>query len=73
LWNGFTWLRIGPVAGSCEHGNETLGSKKGEFRDYLSDYQLVKEDSAPLSYLPKQFSTAQPKDHLGGTLFQQGI
>jgi hypothetical protein len=22
VWSGFTWLRIGPVAGSCEHGDE---------------------------------------------------
>jgi hypothetical protein len=28
----------GPVAGSCEHGNETLRSiKGGEFLDYLND------------------------------------
>jgi hypothetical protein len=27
-----------PVAGSCEHGNESSGSVKGgEFLDYLSD------------------------------------
>jgi hypothetical protein len=32
------------VAGSCEHGNEPLGSiKGGEFRDQLSDCQLLKE------------------------------
>jgi hypothetical protein len=31
---GFIWLRMGPVAGSCEHGNEHLGSiKGGEFHD----------------------------------------
>jgi hypothetical protein len=30
---------MGPVAGSCEHGNETLTSiKGGEFLDLLSDY-----------------------------------
>jgi hypothetical protein len=29
----------GPVAGSCEHSNEPLGSIKGEeFLDKLSDY-----------------------------------
>jgi hypothetical protein len=29
----------GPVAGSCEHGYETLGSIKGEeFLDYQSNY-----------------------------------
>jgi hypothetical protein len=29
----------GPVAGSCEHGNESSGSIKGrKFLDLLSDY-----------------------------------
>jgi len=37
------------VAGSCEHCNEALGSIKGkEFLDYLSDYQLLKKDSASM-------------------------
>jgi hypothetical protein len=41
-----------PVAGSCEHRIETSGSiKGGEFLDYLSDYQLLKEDSAPWKLL----------------------
>jgi hypothetical protein len=33
----------GPVAGSCEYGNEAMGSIKGmgEFLDYLSDYWLL--------------------------------
>jgi hypothetical protein len=30
VWTGFIWLRIGPMADSCEHGNEALGSLKGE-------------------------------------------
>jgi hypothetical protein len=35
------------MAGSSEHDNEHSGSIKcGEFLDYLSDYQLLKEDSA---------------------------
>jgi hypothetical protein len=29
VWNGFNSLRTGPVMGSCEHGNELLGSIKG--------------------------------------------
>jgi hypothetical protein len=34
---------LGPVAGSCEHDNETSGSiKGGEFLDQLSDYQFLK-------------------------------
>jgi len=41
----------GPVVGSCEHGNEPLGSiKGGELRDYLSDYQLFNKDSASGGY-----------------------
>jgi hypothetical protein len=27
-WIGLIWLRIGPVKGSCEHGNEPTGSIK---------------------------------------------
>jgi hypothetical protein len=26
VWIGFTWLKLGPVVGSCEHGEETSGS-----------------------------------------------
>jgi hypothetical protein len=37
MWIGFIVLRIGQVAGSCEHGNEPSCSIKfGEFLDYLS-------------------------------------
>jgi hypothetical protein len=28
-WFGLIWLWMGPVAGSCEHGNELSGSVKG--------------------------------------------
>jgi len=32
------------VAGPCERGNESSGSiKGGEFLDYLSDYELLKD------------------------------
>jgi hypothetical protein len=35
MWTGFVWLRIGTMAGTCEHGNEPMGSiKDGEFIDY---------------------------------------
>jgi len=35
---------------SCEHGKELSGSiKDGEISVWLSDYQLLKTDSAPLS------------------------
>jgi hypothetical protein len=34
------------VAGSCEHGDEPLGSiKGGEFFDQLSDCYVLKKDS----------------------------
>jgi len=40
------------VVGSCEHSSESWGAIKGEgFLDQLSDYQLVKKDSALWSYL----------------------
>jgi hypothetical protein len=40
------------VPDSCEHGNEPSGSIKGlGFLYYMSDYQLLKKDYAPLSYL----------------------
>jgi hypothetical protein len=29
VWMGFVWFRIGPVVGSCQHNNESLGSIKG--------------------------------------------
>jgi hypothetical protein len=40
------------VAGTCEHGNEPLGSiKGGEFVDWIHDYELLKKASAPWSHL----------------------
>jgi hypothetical protein len=49
--SGFIWIRLGTSGrkgGSCEHGNEPLGSiKGGEFLDWLSDYYLLKKDSVP--------------------------
>jgi hypothetical protein len=29
VWIGFIWLRIGPLAGSCEQSKEPSGSIKG--------------------------------------------
>jgi hypothetical protein len=41
------WIHL---AHPCEDGNEPSGSiKGGEFLDYLSEYQLFKEDYAPWS------------------------
>jgi hypothetical protein len=38
------------VAGSCEHDTEPSGSiEGGKFFDHLSDYQVLKKDSAPWS------------------------
>jgi hypothetical protein len=40
------------VEGSCEHGNEPLGSVKcWEILEWLSDWRLLKMDSAPWSLL----------------------
>jgi hypothetical protein len=32
VWSGMYWIDLaqGPVAGSCEHGNEVSGSMKGK-------------------------------------------
>jgi hypothetical protein len=34
-WSGLLWLRVGPVAGSCECGNVPSSSKKCAELDYL--------------------------------------
>jgi len=40
------------VAGPCEHGNGPSGCIKGrKLLDYLSDSWLLKDSSAPWSYL----------------------
>jgi hypothetical protein len=50
VWTGCIWLRTLISGESCEHGNETSGSlKRGEFLDWLNDYQLLKKDSVPWS------------------------
>jgi hypothetical protein len=42
------WLRIGTSAGgSYEHGNETSGSIKREILEPLSNWWILKKDSAP--------------------------
>jgi hypothetical protein len=39
VWTEFICFGKGPVAGSCEHGNEPSSSiKGGEFLDHPSDY-----------------------------------
>jgi hypothetical protein len=38
------------VTGSCEHGNDSSCSIKGEeFLDYISDYHLFQKGSVPCS------------------------
>jgi len=40
----------GPVAGPFEYDNEPSGSiRNGEFLNYLSEYQLLKNNLAPYS------------------------
>jgi len=53
------------VACLCEDGNELWYSiKGGEFLDQLSDYQILKDDSAPWSYCDYEplrwYPTASP-------------
>jgi len=28
VWTGFNWLRVGPVVGFCENGDEPLGCQQ---------------------------------------------
>jgi hypothetical protein len=38
-WNGFIWLRIGSLVGSCEHSNELLGFIKP--RNFLTNRMTI--------------------------------
>jgi hypothetical protein len=43
-------IRMGPMAGSCENGNELLAFiRDGESLNQQSYYQLLKENTAPWS------------------------
>jgi hypothetical protein len=45
----------GPVVVSYEHGEKPSGSINGEkFLNYLIDYQLLKRDSVPRSYVVRR-------------------
>jgi hypothetical protein len=47
VWTGFIWLTIGTNDSSYEHGDEPLGSMKGEeLFEQLNDYQLLNKDCA---------------------------
>jgi hypothetical protein len=49
VWTGCIWSRQGPVVG-CEHGNKPSGFIKcGALTDKLSEYCLLRKDSAPWS------------------------
>jgi hypothetical protein len=44
---GLVLLRIGPVEGSCERGNELSGSiKRWEVLEWLHNWQFLKKGSA---------------------------
>jgi hypothetical protein len=48
VWIALMWLRIGPVEGSCEHGNESSSSIKcWEVLEWLHNWRLLKKGSAP--------------------------
>jgi hypothetical protein len=43
------WLAIGPLEGSCEHGNEPSGSIKfWEVLQWQYNWQLLRKGSVPL-------------------------
>jgi hypothetical protein len=50
-WSGMDWIHLAQaraqLEGYCEHGSETLGTKKHEILQQLSDWWLLKKDSAP--------------------------
>jgi hypothetical protein len=49
------------VAGSCVHGNEPTGSITfWEILEYLSNWWLLKKDSAPWSYLVRERKRSWP-------------
>jgi hypothetical protein len=60
IWTGLVWLRIGPVEGSCEHGNKPAGSIKCwavrvaaqpvTSRVVLSSVHFVAKDVKELTY-----------------------
>jgi hypothetical protein len=50
-WAELLWLRIGPFAGYCEHGDEfNIFIKVGEYLHHLIRRQLLKKDFAPCRY-----------------------
>jgi hypothetical protein len=46
-----------PVAGSCEYGEEPLGSIEcSDFFEWLGDHWLLRKDSAPWNYFVSMFT-----------------
>ena len=57
------WYR--QVAGSCKEGNKVSGSIKcGQILSYLSNCQLLNEESAPWSYFVSMKPTLLPPRRL---------
>jgi hypothetical protein len=50
-----------PVAGSGEHSNELGSIKYWEFLQWLSSWGILKDDSAPLSYLGEAICSTIPR------------
>jgi hypothetical protein len=66
---GVDWihLRTGTNGAPFEYGNELSGSIKGrEFFDWLSDYHLLKKDSAPWRYLVGLLRPPSPMPNFAG-------
>ena len=55
-WKGVDWIDVSQdkdnwTAGSATHGTDPSGSIQWSFLDYVTNYQVLKNNSAPCSYL----------------------
>ena len=51
MWTSYIRFRTETLAGSCEHGDEHIGSTKcGKTFDQMRKYQFIKNDPVPLSF-----------------------
>jgi len=57
IGTGLIWLRIGTDGGGpCECGHEpSVSVKRGEFRDWLRNFQLLRKDSAALTFWRRNY------------------